>query len=156
MAKKPAKPWPKLSETLPNQSRLQCNSCRAIGPLTYWVECDEDDRRQAVFVVLCQACADEIIDPHPRLYVELLPNECMPGAMEVCDDCTFRSGLSCKTPKAKFNGGEGLKFTPSPTSVHFCSRGRGGVSGWHFFMPERVQALLAGGQKCNGKEVAHG
>lgn len=33
--KKPApKPWPKLSETLPGDSRLQCNKCLATGELT--------------------------------------------------------------------------------------------------------------------------
>lgn len=154
MHKKPPKPWPKLSETLPNKSRLACNRCSSVkNDLTFWIECDDNDQRQPVFIALCGTCADEIIEPHPRLYVQLLSGECMPGAMNVCDDCSFRDGLHCKSPAAKFNGGEGLAFVPPPQPIHLC---RSKASGWHFFMPAEMELIRLGAtQQCTGKEVAN-
>lgn len=152
--KKTPLPWPKLSETLPHKSRTSCNRCNAGGQkrdVSFWIECDDEDRRQPVFIALCGFCADELIEPHPRLYIELLSGECMPGAMRVCDDCKLRDGLRCTSPDAKFNGGQGLVFDPQPASVHLC---RSKASGWHFFMANSLELARQGvEQQCSGKVV---
>jgi len=141
------KNWPKLSETLPHSTPGQCQRCESSSELTYWQECDENDRPEIVFVVLCKACADAIIEPHPRLYKEQLASSILPGAMPICIDCKARDGMACRSPIAKFNGGDGLKFEPEGQMVHLCRSPRS-KSGWHYLSAGPVE-------KCNGKEAAH-
>ena len=138
--------WPKLSETLPGRSPDRCQRCDAVGTLTRWNECDEDDNPAASFVVLCQPCADAIIDPHPRLYKWMTPNTPAPGAMAICLDCPSRDGLRCTSPVAGFNGGPGLKYEPEGGMVHVCRSPRS-QSGWHYMASGPVT-------KCSGKEAA--
>lgn len=138
------KPWPKLSETLPIAEPGRCGQCGSMDRLTWWQECDERDRRTIAFVCLCGPCADKIIEPHPRLYVQQLADEVMPGAMPICADCPHREGRFCQCPAAKFNGGAGIVFQPRPSSLHL-NCGRKSLSGWHWIFPEPATA-------CSGKE----
>ena len=95
-----------------------------------------------------------MIEPHPRLYSQLLTDELMPGAMPLCADCLFRQGLRCASPDARFNGGEGIVFVPPPSSIHLHGRG---ISGWHWLMVTGEALRLTGGkQECSGKQVANG
>lgn len=145
------KPWPKLSETLPGQMPGRCQQCDAgpqaeAEPLTYWQECDDDDRGTRVFIVLCQPCADRIIEPHPRLYRQQSDVMPMPGAMPVCLDCRYRERMDCVSPTAKFNGGPGLKYEPEGNYIHLCRSPRS-KSGWKYWAPGPVET-------CSGKEPA--
>lgn len=140
--------WPKLSETLtPATSLSVCQSCgqQALAPtLQLWQECDDDDQRTRVVIVLCPSCAKRIIEPHPRLYGLVDDAAPLPGAMPVCDDCSHRRGLTCTSPAAMFNGGPkpGLLFQPMPQRVHLCRSPRS-KSGW---------AWLGGPiETCSGK-----
>lgn len=122
-------PWPKLSETLPGpRSPDRCQSCGASGPvLARWRECDDGDRPTPVLVVLCDNCGDALIEPHPRAYSLLSPNEPAPGAMPLCLDCRHRAGAACGHPAAKANGGPGVMLTlPRPSTGIVCSRGKKG------------------------------
>lgn len=152
---KSTKPWPRLSETLPLADVGKCQQCGSAEKLTAWHECNDNDRPAGpVFVVLCQACADRIIEPHPRLYKRLLTDEALPGALPMCADCVFRRRLRCTSPQAAFNGGDGIVFDPPPTQIHLHGRG---ISGWHWLMLTGEALQLAGGeQRCSGKQVAHG
>lgn len=140
--------WPKLSETFPEQEPDLCNACRAqpiAGEgLTYWQECDDNDLPTLVFVVLCQACADQIIEPHPRLYRQKQANDIMPGAMPICGECIHRKGLGCQCPLAKANGGDGIDLKHSGQRVHICRRPRH-MSGWTWIGGEVVS--------CSGRET---
>lgn len=139
--------WPKLSETLPDQDPGHCGNCTympiAGERLTYWQECDDKDQTTLAYVVLCQACADRIIEPHPRLYRQLPANEIMPGAMAFCGDCVHRDGLACKCPAAKANGGEGIELKHSGQRAHICRSPRH-ISGWTWYGGEVVS--------CSGRE----
>jgi hypothetical protein len=83
---------------------------------TVWREHDDNDRPEMVFVVLCLACADRIIDPHPRLYARLDRNEPAPGVMAICRGCDHQVAYRCKSPRARASGGEGLSFPPADTT----------------------------------------
>lgn len=141
------KPWPKLSETLPFERRPdRCQGCGVGGDaLKSWRECDEADLKTPVIVVLCRRCSDAIIEPHPRLYWEVLKGEPLPGAMPVCSDCPHRDGLDCKCPLARFNGGPGLAYEPMPSRVHLCRSPRK-LSGWFWLGPPV--------ERCSGKDSA--
>lgn len=140
-----AKLWPKLSEDLPHKEPDGCGRCRLSVGLIYWQECDEDDTPTRVFVILCRACSDAIIEPHPRLYREMHAFTPMPGAMGVCLDCRRRNGLACHSPQAQFNGGSGLAYKPEGQMVHLCRSPRN-KSGWQYMAPGPVT-------ECSGKET---
>lgn len=135
--------WPKLSETLDADRRQsgslfpfewgQCQRCGLEGELfddhEVWREHDETDRAQPVAVVLCSACAEKIVPPHPRLYSIQRKDVPLAGVMELCRDCEHRSegGYVCEHPDLTVNGGPGLKITfPEPMKAHVnYGRGRG-------------------------------
>lgn len=139
--------WPKLSETLPYRRPGECQQCTSITQLTYWRECDESDRETPATIVLCKRCADQIIEPHPRLYVEQSLVQPLPGAMVVCATCRARSEMTCKSPLATFNGGPGLEYEPKGSMVHICRSPRS-HSGWIYSAPGPVY-------QCSGKDAAN-
>ena len=143
----------KLSESLPVKQVDQCGQCGLAAHgggklkqnLTYWQECDDDDQPTRTFIVLCQACADKLIERHPRLYRETTAVTPMPGVMSVCADCVHRIGLACACPLAKFNGGPGLKYQPEGSMIHVCRSPRR-LSGWIYSAPAPVT-------HCSGKAL---
>jgi hypothetical protein len=124
--------WPRLSEVAGPRCPDKCQNCGSSGGddgwLEFWEECDRNDKPEGILVVLCRACAARLIKPHPRLYErkEIPSGEPWPGAMPVCVTCAYRSGLDCKHPLLKRNGGAGLplKF-PQPGRGVACTRGKG-------------------------------
>lgn len=154
MAKQAAKskPWPRLSETLPaREGRCQCRNCGTTAvAVGYWQEHDEADQPQPIVVALCGRCADELIEPHPRLYRRLEANEPFPGTMDLCDNCLDRRGAACVSPQSKANGGPGLTVIyPRPDPYHVSYRSKAGRRCGHFGMHYRAQA-----ESCDGKRVA--
>jgi hypothetical protein len=123
---------PRLSADLPGpRSPDRCQNCSVGGPLEVWREHDDADQPQEVFVVLCPACAARLVEPHARLYSRVEPHAPVPGAMPLCLDCKHRDGVRCTTPKARLNGGPGIKLSmPEATQMHLCRRGKGQRSGW--------------------------
>lgn len=143
--------WPRLSETLTHpRSLYTCQACGRSGAdeatFSRWMEHDAQDKPEPIVVVLCRPCAAKLIEPHPRLYKQLSPNEPMPGAMPICDGCKHRDWTRCHNPLAQINGGPGLtmKF-PKPSSVHVCRSPRS-QSGWIHHYPGPVT-------ECSGLEV---
>ena len=142
---------PKLSEQLTRpRAPGVCGSCGEIelSPGSYaparaepapvphrrWRECDEFDRPTATVVVLCGLCSEKLIDPHPRLYHDILGFTPFPGTCPVCSDCPHRRGLDCT--RAKLNGGPGVEMiSPEPARVHIHRRGKGARSGWEEIYP---------------------
>lgn len=123
---------PRLSETLdPLAWPRACQRCGSGDALTFWREHDDRDRPEMIFVVLCAACADKIIVPHPRLYARLDKNEPAPGVMQICGGCSLRAGSRCTSPLAIANGGDGLRFPAADITFHVLVRGPGARSGWH-------------------------
>lgn len=121
-----------------------CQSCGGSDHLTAWRECDEWDKPTAVAVVLCAKCSKKLIDPHPRLYVQLQEHQPFPGVMELCLDCPMREGVSCKSPLAKHNGGPGMQIDAHGFGGFFCG-GKG--SGFQTLFTRAPSA-------CAGKEAA--
>jgi len=116
--------WPKLSANLPGLRRP--NHCQACDQFTHktlelWREHDDNDQPTPIVVCLCHACAEQIINPHPRLYSPIEKNTPVPGAMEdLCTTCVHRADLTCKNPLLKANGGQGLTIiTPEPPTTGF-------------------------------------
>ena len=143
--------WPKLSETLPHHTPGKCQSCNMgdsspVFEAVYWQECDDQDQKTRQFIMLCQDCSDEIIEPHPRLYHEVSDVTPMPGAMPICLDCIHRDKMLCQCPKAQFMGGPGLEYEPKGSMAHVCRSPRS-KSGWVYMAPGPVTA-------CSGKEGA--
>jgi len=144
---------PGLSETLagPRDPRM-CQRCGAVhtkaNPLGRWVEHDEYDQlpRRPAVVVLCKACSDHLIDPHPRLYRFLWPLEPFPGCMSACVDCGLRDGVSCRSELSRFNGGPGLTYKfagdQTPTQIHVNFGG--GRGEWRTMYPAKVS-------ECSGR-----
>jgi len=124
------KNWPRLSETLPhlNDPRF-CGNCGTGEKVTIWIEHDEKDQPELKFVSLCIACADKIIEPHPRLYAGMGQNTPFPGVMDICLLCKHRSGLRCTSPLAKFNGGAGINIAASKPITAFVDGTRTGPDG---------------------------
>jgi hypothetical protein len=122
--------WPRLSDTLPhlNDPRF-CGACGTGEKVTIWIEHDEHDKPELKFVSLCLACADKIIEPHPRLYAGMGQHTPFPGVMEICHDCTMRVGLRCTSPLAKFNGGKGINISASKPFTAFMDGTRTGSDG---------------------------
>lgn len=142
--------WPKLSETLTGPRGLHyCQSCgEELGELRAWQEHDEADRPTPVAVMLCPACANRLIEPHPRLYRQIAAGEPFPGAMPCCHGCRHAVALACRSPMLKANGGAGLPLRfPTPAQAIACSRGRGGC---------RHLTIWQGPVTCDGREVAEG
>ena len=141
--------WPRLSETLSFDREL--DTCQACGRwevvLSVWQEHDDNDQPEQVYLVLCDACSDGIIDPHPRLYRRLARFEPAPGAMACCVGCQHLSELRCTNPAMQFNGGTGVPIKAKIASRGFvCSRGRGG-SGC------QPVTTYSGEPICGGKEA---
>ncbi len=107
------KPWPRLSAAPGLRHPRRCQRCSAEWDLQWWEECDDYDVPENILVILCLECSEKIIEPHPRLYRLLDENMPLPGAMVICHDCKHRDGLKCKCPRAKFNGGPGMKVVHS-------------------------------------------
>lgn len=127
-----AEQWPRLSVDLPHRfaGPAHCMSCGTSAEprtLQRWQECDARDRREPILVILCPRCADQLIEPHPRLYRPVGANVPWPGAMELCLPCPYRDGLTCRHPDLKSNGGEGLELIhPQPQRMHvYYGGGRG-------------------------------
>lgn len=139
--------WPRLSADLPKRAELHaCRSCGGNSDLARWLEHDGADEPEPIVVVLCKACADRLIEPHPRLYRKMTPFEPFPGVMSICGDCRLRDGQRCTNAQAKINGGPGLAMTyPAPTRVHYYRRGKGAKSGWETIWNGPVTS-------CAGKE----
>jgi hypothetical protein len=136
-----ARQRPGLTETLPLFWRhpTRCQACGrdvpadGAPPAARWSECDAWDRKQtpAVLLVLCAECSDELVDPHPRMYLEVYARAPVTGAMALCVDCRHRGHrgdpLRCAHPDAPANGGAGLAVTIEPPHTgHICGRGRHG------------------------------
>lgn len=149
--------WPRLSEDLPGpRSLYRCQACGlACAPPTreIWQEHDQDDAPEPIVVVLCPSCSRDIVEPHPRLYTRLDPNEPIPGAIGLCTECRHqdrRAGLRCGHPGAKQNGGPGLSIrVRKPTLAHVCYKARGGGRTGRFLKIWPTQAT-----RCSGREIA--
>lgn len=130
----PRRAWPKLSETLTGEKRPdRCQGCGWDCDLTRWQECDYQDNPTHVVVVLCLKCTEQLIEKHPRLYAPLHHYAPHPGSMVLCEDCPFRSGVSCTHPDLKANGGAGLGVhfaEPTVVFVDGVSKGGGKRIGW--------------------------
>lgn len=99
-----------------------------------WTECDDNDIPEAGNVlILCTKECKQILDKHPRLYVEVPWGAGGPGMfMLLCGDCKFRDKSSCKNSELKSNGGVGLeiKFARPLPLVHLSfADGKGGWLG---------------------------
>ncbi len=140
--------WPRLSDLMGNNSRDACALCMTPHSVGRWQECDDQDLPEARVVVLCNACAEMTIAPHPRLYRKLAPNEFVPGSARVCTGCKWQVKLGCTSPLAVFNGGTepGLSFTPKPVMAHLRLAKSVGGSRWMCWEYDPVVA-------CSGKEV---
>ncbi len=120
---------PRLSQDLPGPMHPErCQSCGIEGEeglgsnplsLTRWQECDDQDRRENIIVVLCRSCSDRLVEAHPRLYHALAENQPWPGCMAICAECRFREGPRCTHPDLKDNGGTGLRIVVSKPTVMF-------------------------------------
>lgn len=120
--------WPRLTETLPLKEVDRCNQCGSKEGLAVWQEHNQFDKPQTLYVVLCPACSDRIIDPHLRLYRRCTGNEPTPGAMAQCIDCRFGEGTRCLSPKLRINNrdGEGISFKGPDSTVHMSCRDKHG------------------------------
>ena len=97
-----------------------------------WQECDHNDQPEAKYLFLCQPCSDQLIEPHVRLYSQINKWAPAAGAMRLCLDCRHRTGTTCKSPKALFNGGtQGLAIDTGPVTQAFVDGVRNGRrTGW--------------------------
>jgi hypothetical protein len=110
--------WPRLSETLPKKPHpILCGNCESSDGTSLWIEHDNKDAPQRIFICLCRDCSDRLIEAHPRLYSAAPVNAPLPGAMALCNDCSHRKGLSCSSREAKFNGGTGLTVTAAKPMI---------------------------------------
>lgn len=142
--------WPRLSKDLPYQKgALCCGNCARSKDelpvnktLDVWEECDHHDKREGIYIRLCEPCSKRLIEPHPRLYHHKQQHEPMPGAMPTCADCKLRDGLKCTSPLLKRNGGQGLPLSiPKPVNAM--------VDGSKYSGP---MVLYMGPVTCNAKE----
>lgn len=157
---------PGLSAALTGpRDRQHCQSCSGEGllhafemisardadklALLLWMECDEWDRDQPVFVVLCAPCSKRLVNPHPRLYKPVDPWTPALGILGICEGCTHYAALTCRSPLARYNGGPGLDFEfPKPTHMHvqrMCNGRRVGEWRQEFHGPVT---------RCSGRESA--
>jgi len=126
---------PRLSESLrPLTWPYRCQRCDVLGGdsayerLTVWQEHDDDDRPECRYVLLCPACADRLIEPHPRLYRRLAFQEPAPGILRICAGCAHQMRVfgSCDSPYLFSRGGPGLPFRGPDSQVHVQRAGPGG------------------------------
>ena len=122
-----AGPFPSLRAELPLHDPRECAQCGRGDSLQVWQECDTADVPTALYIVLCEKCATEIIEPHPRLYNLLETNCPAPGAMPICLNCVHRAGSGCYHPEGWLRGKRGIKLEyPSPTTGFIDYSGKGG------------------------------
>lgn len=143
--------WARLSRDLRGERHPYiCQSCGIGAPIvlredepedngfTRWQEHDQHDRPEPIYVVLCKACAERLIEKHERLYRQLSKFEPALGCMQACAECKFRQGLHCSNPRAKENGGEGVGLKmPKPSGAFVDgvdSRGRRTGGFMHIFV----------------------
>jgi hypothetical protein len=107
----PGEKHPRVCQKCGGSNRPDAGNGLMRLSLDRWQECDHNDHREARVIVLCNKCSAAIIEPHPRLYHRLQPNDPFPGCMDLCVDCKLRSGVSCTAPEAKANGGPGVMIT---------------------------------------------
>ena len=148
---------PGLTVTLTGPRDLEhCHSCGRPGTLEAgerdellrWIECDPWDRHDhaSPIVVLCPPCGSRLIEPHPRLYVQLLPCEPRAGAIPLCIGCRHLDGVRCASPLARINGGPGMSIkAPKPMMAHVCRSPRS-QSGF-------VKLYRAWPRECTGRET---
>lgn len=136
------KHWPKLSETLDGPKHPDvCQSCGAVDRVIQrWCECDEKDHETNVIVCLCPICADKLIEPHPRLYVDMPAGQPHAGSMQLCVKCRHRVGVSCPLSKHGETPylGRGVQITfPKPGMVHIDGRDKKGkrFGRWQYVFP---------------------
>ncbi len=152
--------WPKLSETLVGLFPVAPDLCQECGVTvddaddtrrrTRWIEHDEWDRPTHAVIVLCRSCAEDIIEPHPRLYAEMPIHKPHPGTMALCGACIHRTGLRCTHPNAKANGGPGIVITYAPPLRAFMDGTRGGRrAGWV------TEIYPSAPTVCNGRAQRH-
>lgn len=112
-----------------------------------WIEHDHNDRREAIYVFLCEACGKRISEPHIRLYRQAQQHEPLPGIMDICADCKWRVLSRCTNPKAVFNGGAepGLRIDIKGASKAHVYYG-GGKGEWLWFFTEPATG-------CSGQEL---
>ena len=79
-----------------------------------WQEHDGRDEPEPIAVMLCTACSNRLIDPHPRVYVRISRRAPFPGIMDLCIDCRYRAGVTCTHPDRLANGGPGLHIDAAP------------------------------------------
>lgn len=148
--------WPRLSRTLKFERHPNiCQRCGAEHDITcgiasrVWQECDEWDRPEKVFLIVCQECEKSgFIDRHPRLYQPVAHNAPLPGVMHLCVDCAWRDGLTCRHPDLKVNGGNGMEITCSKPLVYHLKAERRKDSGFY-------QSFDAPPSRCAGREEAY-
>lgn len=143
---------PALSIELTSYDELdRCQACgRRDRGVDRWLEADEHDGDQSppVVVILCKACGDRLVEPHPRLYAKLDEWHPLPGSMPICQDCLHHVGTSCLNLQAQMNGGPGLNLIfPRPDRVHVLRRGKGQRSGYETIWRGPVVG-------CDGRETA--
>lgn len=120
------KDWPRLTVTLPGPSRPGvCRNCgngetgHPESELQLWQEHDHEDKPEARWLWICPKCADELIEPHVRLYSKSHKWAPAPGAMDICAPCLNRTGCLCACKEAKSNGGPGIAITVAKPHVGF-------------------------------------
>lgn len=138
---------PRLTDMPGIKARGICQNCGRPDspekPVLPWCEHDHNDQPEYNFIFLCQRCADQLIEPHCRLYRQWGRHEPFPGAMPICDDCKFRQEIRCTNPKAQVNGGPGLKYDQPEPATAF-------VDGPKF--RGRVRLYHSPVKACDGKE----
>lgn len=151
--------WPRLSADLPGKKHI--DTCQGCGSqrrdLFIWQECDEHDRPEMIFVVLCKPCTDRLIEPHPRLYKRRANVDPMPGAMVLCIPCKHRDGTRCANTKATMNGGQGLNIIGPKPDVAFVHGTRNGRRcGWREVIYPGPPIACTGFEVIPGKEPDDG
>jgi len=119
-------PFPRLTEDLTGpRSPHECASCGDLNPDELWQECDDQDKPELRFLLLCRKCSKRLIKPHPRLYHDRQRSEPIPGLMAICDNCIHRNFYACDQTKAA--GGPGVVITVAkPSTCHlYFGGGRG-------------------------------
>lgn len=136
-----AEKFPRLSVTLQGpRSPHECVCCGELNPEEMWQECDDNDRPEPIFILLCRGCAKTLIKPHARLYESHDRNTPFPGMMGICDNCINREGYRCdqsianggpglligiaapQTAHLNFGGGRGAWVKLYPWEAHGCTR----------------------------------